>query len=117
MPGVWKRLTAVAHTLLYDAQLVEAYQAGRPLPPGQWAAITSPVLVMCGAEQDTPPMMRHAATATAAAIPGSELVARRGLGHTRKLNTKVIAATLTEFLTGRLPSATHTTNHDTVPRA
>jgi hypothetical protein len=43
--------------------------------------------------------------------------ARRGLGHTEKLNSKVIAATLTEFLTDRLPSAAPTTGHDTVPRA
>jgi hypothetical protein len=96
---VWRRLTAVAHTLPYDAQLVERYQAGRPLPAGPWAAVRAPVLVMCGTEQDSPPMLRHAATAVAAAIPGSDLVARRGLGHSKKLNTKVIAATLTSFLT------------------
>jgi pimeloyl-ACP methyl ester carboxylesterase len=116
MPGVWKRLTAVAHTLPYDAQLAEAYQTGRPLQPGQWAAVTAPVLVMCGTERETPPMLRHAATAVAAAIPGSQLVVRRGLGHTKKLNTQVIAATLTEFLTGGGPAATNTTDHDTAPR-
>ena len=99
MPGVWKQLTAVAHTLPYDTQLVEQYQAGQPLPAGQWAAVTIPVLVMCGTEQDTPAMLRHAATAVAAALPSSELMARRGLGHTKKLNTKVIAAALTGFLT------------------
>ena len=113
MPGVWKRLTAVARTLPYDALLVEPYQSGRPLPAGQWAAITGPVAVMCGTEQDTPPMMRHAAAAVAAAIPGSELVARRGLGHTKKLNAKVIAATLTEFLAGRAAAS----NGETAPRA
>jgi len=37
MPGVWKRLTAVAHTLPYDAQILVGYQARRPLPAGQWA--------------------------------------------------------------------------------
>jgi pimeloyl-ACP methyl ester carboxylesterase len=99
MPKVWKQLTVVAHTLPYDTQLVEDYQAGRPLPPGLWAAVTVPVLVMCGTEQDTPPMMRHAAAAVAAAIPGSELMTRRGLGHTKTLNAKAIAATLTAFLT------------------
>jgi pimeloyl-ACP methyl ester carboxylesterase len=114
MPGVWKRLTAVAHTLPYDAQLVEGYQAGQPLPAGQWAAITVPVLVMCGTEQDTPAMMRHAAAAVAAALPGSELMMRRGLGHTKKLNTKVIAAALTGFLTS---SADHPIpgDRDTTP--
>ncbi|MFY9851566.1 MAG: hypothetical protein WAK83_28710 [Trebonia sp.] len=29
-----------AHTLPYDAALIEPYQTGRPLPPGQWAAVT-----------------------------------------------------------------------------
>jgi len=99
MPGVWKRLTAVAHTLPYDARLLEGYQAGRPLPAGQWASITTPVLVMCGTEKESPPFLRHAATAVAAALPDGRLIERRGLGHTKKLDAKVIAATLTEFLT------------------
>jgi hypothetical protein len=30
MPGVWRRLTKVAHTLPYDAKLVEARQTGNP---------------------------------------------------------------------------------------
>src|ERR1044071_2635903 len=48
IPGAWKKLTAVAHTLPYDAALVERYQTGGPLPPGQWSAVTIPTLVMCG---------------------------------------------------------------------
>ena len=50
MPGVWKRLIAVAHTLPYDARLLDGYQAGRPLPAGQWASVAMPALVMCGVE-------------------------------------------------------------------
>ena len=107
MPGVWKRLTAVAHTLPYDARLLEGYQAGRPLPAGQWASVTTPVLVMCGAEKESPPFLRHAAAAVAAALPDGRLIERRGLGHTKKLDAKTIAATLTEFLT----------DHDTASRA
>ena len=99
MPGVWKRLTAVAHTLPYDAQLVEGFQSGHPLPPGQWAEVTVPALVMCGTEKETPPGLRHAAAAVAAALPDGKLVERRGLGHTKKLTPKAIAAALTEFLT------------------
>lgn len=34
MPGAWKALTAVAHTLPYDATLLHGYQEGRPLPDG-----------------------------------------------------------------------------------
>ena len=101
MPGVWKRLTAVAHTLPYDAQLVEGFQAGRPLPAGQWAAVTMPTLVMCGAEQESPPWFRHAAAAVADVLPNARVVVRRGLGHTKKLDAKAIAATLTDFLTAQ----------------
>ena len=98
MPGVWKRLTAVAHTLPYDAQLVDGFQSGHPLPAGQWAEVTVPAVVMCGTEKETPPGLRHAAAAVAAALPDGKLIERRGLGHTKKLTPKAIAAVLTEFL-------------------
>ncbi len=118
MPGVWKRLTAVAHTLSYDAQLVERYQTGQPLPPGQWGSVTIPVLVMCGTEREGPAMFQHAAAGVAAALPNSSLVIRRGLGHSKKLNAKAIAATLTEFLTGPVPgSAPAAASQDTTPAA
>jgi pimeloyl-ACP methyl ester carboxylesterase len=99
MPGVWKRLTAVAHTLPYDAQLVDGYQAGRPLPAGQWATVKMPTLVMCGTEKESPAFLRHAAAAVADTLPNGQLVVRHGLGHAKKLTPKVIAATLTDFLT------------------
>jgi len=99
MPGVWKRLTAVAHTLPYDAQLVDGFQSGHPLPSGQWAEVTVPAVVMCGTEKETPPGLRHAAAAVAAALPDGKLVERRGLGHSKKLTPNAIAAALTEFLT------------------
>jgi len=37
MPTAWKALTAVAHTLPYDAAIMGGYQEGRPLPADQWA--------------------------------------------------------------------------------
>jgi pimeloyl-ACP methyl ester carboxylesterase len=98
MPGTWKKLTAVAHTLPYDAALIEPYQSGRPLPPGQWAAVTMPTLVMCGDEKESPGLLRHGSAAVAAALPAARLVERRGLGHAKKLTPSVIAATLTEFI-------------------
>ena len=105
MPGVWKKLTAVAHTLPYDAALIEPYQAGRPLPPGHWAGITIPALAMCGDAKESPDILRHGSAAVAAALPAGRLVERRGLGHARKLTPGVIAATLTEFLTSPDPAA------------
>jgi pimeloyl-ACP methyl ester carboxylesterase len=98
IPGAWNKLTAVAHTLPYDAALVEPYQTGRPLPPGQWAGVTMPTLVMCGTEKESPGLLRHGSAAVAAALPDARLVERRGLGHAKKLTPAVIAATLTDFL-------------------
>jgi len=100
IPGAWNKLTAVAHTLPYDAELVEPYQTGRPLPAGQWAAVTMPTLVMCGTEKESPGLLRHGSAAVAAALPDARLVERRGLGHAKKLTPAVIAATLTDFLSG-----------------
>jgi len=101
MPKAWKALTAVAHTLPYDAAIVWGYQQGRPLPAGQWESVTMPTLVMCGASKESPAFFEHAARAVAAALPDARLVQRRGLGHTKALNAPVIAATLTEFLTSQ----------------
>ncbi|MDQ2813311.1 MAG: alpha/beta hydrolase [Actinomycetota bacterium] len=100
MPKAWKALTAVAPTLPYDAVIMRGYQQGRPLAAGHWGSVTVPTLVMCGAGQETPAFLVHAAQAVAAALPDARLVQRRGLGHTKALNAPVIADTLAEFLTG-----------------
>jgi pimeloyl-ACP methyl ester carboxylesterase len=105
MPGAWKALTAVAHTLPYDATLLRGYQDGHPLPAGQWASVTIPVLVMCGASNETPVFLQHSARALAAALPYGQLAQRRGLGHTKALNAGAISATLTDFLTSADSSA------------
>jgi pimeloyl-ACP methyl ester carboxylesterase len=97
MPGAWAKLTAVAHTLPYDAVLCEPYQTGQPLPAGEWDSVTMPTLVMSGTERESPAILRHGAAAVARALPNAELVVRKGLGHAKKLTPKVIAATLTEF--------------------
>jgi pimeloyl-ACP methyl ester carboxylesterase len=99
MPGAWKALMAVAHTLPYDAALLRGFQQGHPLPAGQWASVTIPVLVMCGASKETPSFLQHAAESVAAALPDGRLVQRRGLGHTKALNAAEITVTLTDFLT------------------
>jgi hypothetical protein len=65
---------------------------------------------MCGASREGPAFLVHAAQAVAAALPDARFVQRRGLGHTKALNAPVIAATLTEFLTGPNNTA-RTGNH------
>jgi pimeloyl-ACP methyl ester carboxylesterase len=98
MPGVWRQLTGVAHTLPYDARLVQAHQGGHPFTANEWASITVPTLVMCGTAKDTPAFLRHTAAALATALPDGRLVERKGLGHTKTLNPAVIADTVTAFL-------------------
>jgi pimeloyl-ACP methyl ester carboxylesterase len=104
IPGAWQKLTAVAHTLPYDAELAEPYQTGRPLPPRQWAAVTMPALVMRGTAKESPGLLRNGAAAVAAVLPDARLVERRGLGHAKKLTPAVIADTLAEFLTSPDPT-------------
>src|ERR687888_2677165 len=47
---VWRKLTAVAHTLPYDAAVVGDLSEGRPLPTGRWTAVTVPTLVGVGSK-------------------------------------------------------------------
>ena len=50
-----------------------------------------------GDSGDTPPYRIAGEIEDLEALPNAELVARKGLGHAKKLTPKVIAATLTEF--------------------
>ena len=42
---VWKKLTAIAHTLVYDMLLVRGYQRCQPLPAGRWGRGRTPTPV------------------------------------------------------------------------
>ena len=98
MPGAWPKLTAVAHTLPYDAQLLESHPAGKPLSGNDWRSVTMPTLVMAGSE--SPAFLRHDAQALAEALPYARLLTQKGLGHTRQLSPKLIASVLAEFFAG-----------------
>ena len=98
MPGAWPKLKAVAHTLPYDAQLLEVHTAGKPLSGKDWRSVTMPALVMAGSE--SPAFLRHDAQALAEALPHARLLTQKGLGHTRQLSPKLIASVLEEFFEG-----------------
>ena len=98
MPGAWTQLKAVAHTLPYDARLLESYTAGKPLSGNDWRLVTMPTLVMAGSE--SPAFLRHDAEALAEALPHVRLLIQKGLGHTKKLSPKVIVSALEEFFEG-----------------
>lgn len=67
---VWSRLKHLAHTLPYDARLIEGCGAGGPLPDHRWTGVTVPTLVIAGGK--SPAWMRHAMDALANALPNAE---------------------------------------------
>lgn len=95
IPGVWSNLMAVAHTLPYDAALLDGFTAGKPLPADLWSTIQIPTLVLEGTE--SPASLRRAAQAVAAVLPLAQLVSKKELGHTKKLDAKSVSAELAAF--------------------
>src|SRR6185503_14750495 len=67
MPA-WRKLKAVAPTLVHDITIVERYQRGTALPAEHWAAVTQPTLVIDGGK--SPEWMRNAQRALARVVPG-----------------------------------------------
>jgi pimeloyl-ACP methyl ester carboxylesterase len=101
MPA-WSKLTAVAHTLVYDAHVMGDTGSGRPLP-AEVFSVDIPTLVVDGGK--SPTWLHHAADAVVTAVPGSE---RRTLeGQTHFVKPKAIAPALEEFFASELltPSA------------
>ncbi|WP_152396028.1 alpha/beta fold hydrolase [Paenibacillus guangzhouensis] len=95
MPGVWTKLMAVAHTLPYDAALLNGYMDGKPLPADLWRTAVMPTIILEGTE--SPIQLRNGAKALAGVLPNAQLRSKKGLGHTKKLNAQIIAAELNAF--------------------
>ncbi|MEU4531098.1 alpha/beta hydrolase [Micromonospora ureilytica] len=89
---MWGGLTAVAHTLVYDAIIT----AGGRLPEGQLAAITTPTLAVDST--GSPQWLRDASLAAAEAVPGGRSVSLDGGYHDVPPTT--LAPALREFLLG-----------------
>jgi pimeloyl-ACP methyl ester carboxylesterase len=73
MPGAWKGLTAVAHTLPYDFAVNGETQSGGPMPPelaDKLRAIKAETLAMSGGK--SPAWMAHAAKKIAELVPGAK---------------------------------------------
>jgi pimeloyl-ACP methyl ester carboxylesterase len=83
-------LEAIAHTLAYDAAVI----GDRSLPAGLLAAVTVPALVITG--DQSPPFLRDAADAAAAALPQGRLAVLPGQSH--DLNADATAPVIAEFL-------------------
>ncbi len=91
----WGGFETVAHTLAYDAALMDGTVGGKPLPAGRWAAVTAPALVIDGGA--SPQQMGSAAQALAGLLPHAT---RRTLaGQSHDVDPALLAAALTEFFT------------------
>lgn len=91
--SVWKKLTAVAHTLVYDLTIVGPFSAGRPLPAAHWASATIPIIVADGGK--SPTWMRNANRALSQALPNATY--RTLPGQTHMLKPQAIAPVIKEF--------------------
>ena len=90
---VWKKLTAIGHTLQYDLGMTIPHQQGRPLPAGRWPAAAMPTLVMDGGK--SPAWMRNAQAAIASNLP--QATARTLPGQNHMVSAAAIAPELIAF--------------------
>jgi pimeloyl-ACP methyl ester carboxylesterase len=92
-PG-WAAFEAVGHTIAYDGRIMQPYSLGEPIPPGAWAAVHQPALVIGGGA--SPEWMRSAGAAVAAALPNGEF--RDLAGQTHQYEPDVLAPVMLDFL-------------------
>jgi pimeloyl-ACP methyl ester carboxylesterase len=91
---VWRKLTAIAHTLPYDLSIVVPLEQGEPLPAGYYDAVAAPTLVLLGGK--SPQYMRSGQAAIVAAVDGARLAVLAGQTHMVK--PAVVAPVVGEFL-------------------
>ena len=90
---IWRRMTAVAHTLPYDDVIVAPYTFGRA---PERRDVDVPALVLAGGR--SPQWMRDGARAVAASVPGARYEELPGQTHNAK--PKATAPVLAAFFTG-----------------
>jgi pimeloyl-ACP methyl ester carboxylesterase len=99
----WVGAEAAAHTLVYDATIMDGTMLGRPLPANRWAAVTMPTLVMHG--DASPVWMRKAALALVDTLPNASLQEIEGQAH--DVGAEALASALEPFFApdavGRVP--------------
>lgn len=98
----WKKLTAIAHTLSNDLEIIAPHHQGRPFPEGKWSSVTIPTLVMAGGK--SPAYMQNAMKAWAKVFPNAE---HRTLeGQTHMVKASVLVPELIDFFALAPGSAT-----------
>jgi pimeloyl-ACP methyl ester carboxylesterase len=89
----WPSVEAVAHTLVYDATIMEGTMRGGPLPVHRWKAVRIPTLVIYGGAG--PAWSRHGAEAIIALLPNAQGQTLEGQFH--ELTPGVLTPVLEEF--------------------
>jgi pimeloyl-ACP methyl ester carboxylesterase len=89
----WQEVEGVAHTLVYDAMIMEGTMRGAPLPIDRWAVVTTPTLVIYGGEG--PAWSRNAAAALVERLSHAEQQALEGQFHT--LTPEALTPVLEKF--------------------
>jgi len=93
MPGPWKDLSAVAHTLPYDAAVLGDTICGKPPVAHAWTS-PIPALVMSGSK--SPAALQKGARAIAQVLPNARHISLQGQNH--NVSMKALAPVLAEFL-------------------
>ena len=75
----WPQLESLAHTLIYDFEILGDRLSGRPLPAAMADSITIPVLVLQGG--NSPPALRNPAASLAALLPNATTRVLEDQGH------------------------------------
>ena len=89
----WPSVEAVAHTLVYDATIMEGTMRGAPLPLDRWKAVTMPTLIIYGGAG--PAWSRNAAEALVDLLSYAE---RRQLqGQFHDLTPDILTPVLEKF--------------------
>jgi len=93
----WPSVEAVAHTLVYDAMIMDGTMQGAPLPSDRWSAVTIPTLVIYGGAG--PAWSRNGAEALIDLLPNAEPQMLEGQFH--DLTPDVLTPALEKFFLGR----------------
>jgi pimeloyl-ACP methyl ester carboxylesterase len=90
MPGLWRKLKAVGHTLPYDCAVMGDFT----VPARRLSDVGVPALVMHGSKTDA--RLKRAAAGVAGAIAGAQAKALDGQTH--NVSAAVLAPAVVEFL-------------------
>jgi pimeloyl-ACP methyl ester carboxylesterase len=97
MPGMWSKLTARAHTLLYDHAVMGDTLAGTPLSAADWATVRTATLVMDGGK--SPAWLRNAVERLVNVLPNATRITLQGQHHGAvEMAPKSVVAAVIEFL-------------------